>query len=239
MKKVFILLAVCLVLLLSCKNMNDVANNKKNSIISLRDEFSSTIYRIEKEVWQFNKNNTFELRFNKSNNTVDIIWVKVEDGEDKYINHHVMCLRKVEDNKMFLDFSPFINFSENITLAKYLSYEADKIRYQIQELEEKQNKTNREKERLNKLKDDLEFFSSEEEYKKTDPKLETYNLYVLHFRNIARLYKQVQHIAVISDDKLSLTFPKFFFQAFEYDQVSKKTQYDKPVIFDNVVFKKR
>ena len=123
--------------------------------MDIQDKFSSTTYRIEKEVWQINKNNTFELDFNETNNIVNVIWVKVENNEDKYSLHSRRCLRKIEGNRITLDFSQFINFVNNVTLDFYLKYKYDICKSEIKRLEKKQNKNKHDEEGLEVYKRNL------------------------------------------------------------------------------------
>ena len=241
MKKCFYTI-ICLFLFLACKNTTDLTNIRRDGVLDIQDEFSSTTYRIEKEVWQINRNNTFELDFNETNNIVDIIWVKVEDNEDKYSMHSGRCLRKIEGNRITLDFSQFISFVNNVTLDSYLKYKYDICKSEIKRLEKKQNKTESDKKYLEASKRNLINFTSVDKWKEVDPNLESYNLEVKGFKELAKIHSKIHHIGMISDDKMTISFPKFFFGAWEIykdNNGNLKADFTKPIIHENVVFKKR
>lgn len=245
MKKNCLSFLLCL-LCLACKGnieSGNASNTRKSfeeleelkepteNVVYLKDDFSGSDY-----VKGTSKRHiSYVLQFDKKTNKLRIMHeIIVKELEFRIFKSKIgVCLRKVTNNTLELDFTPFETYAKNYNINIFLDeiYHACKINIEINE--KMTNKTPKEEELLKKAKELFIHLSSPEEYKAYDPNLTLYKEFKLELENAAKVYKDLNPRGIISPDKLTITFPKFFFGKFHDNDCTV------PVIYDNVVFTKR
>ena len=248
MKKIYLVVCV-VVLFISCNISGKDNNNHHSSLIGktqkeieklqeptenvekLKDDFSATSY-----VWQNDPhptNTAYVLQFDEENNKVSLVGVVTENGERIAYFIRWICLRKIDNNQIKFDFTPFEKYAENYNIDMFLAYYYDVLKMEKERLEKKENRTEKEEKELKEVKKFLPYYASIEKYKEIDPTLRAYKEAKLQLVSSAKLYKDMNPIGTISADKSTITFPKFFFCYF--DDPSKC---ERPVIHENVIFKR-
>lgn len=151
----------------------------------------------------------------------------------------LLCIRKYENGKLKFDFTPYEKYTENYNLDTFLSENYALIKEDMEELEKKQNRTSDEEERLTEDRNLLPYYSSAEKYREIDPELKMFYKMKTYIKVIAKIYKQKVSLGTISPDKSTIMFEHFFFHSFIINSQNNEIDLTKPIIHENVVFKKR
>ena len=155
MKKVIYLVSLLCLLFITCRN--SISNNHEDSLIrktrkeleklqeptegveNLKDDFSGCVY-----IWENDPrptNNTYELHFDKENNKVSLISGSTQSDEKFDDFRWWICLRKIDNNQIKFDFTPFEKYAENYNIDTYLDDCYNSVKSSIERLEKKSNRT--------------------------------------------------------------------------------------------------